>query len=53
MVHRAEFRTRRDAKAALFAYVAKFYNRQRRHSRIGYRTPEQARIDMTHAKAAW
>ncbi|MEM6942330.1 MAG: IS3 family transposase [Pseudomonadota bacterium] len=52
MVHRADFPTRRDAKAALFEYIAIFYNRQRRHSRIGYRTPEQARIDMTRAKAA-
>lgn len=52
MVHRAHFRTRREAKAALFEYIAIFYNRQRRHSRIGYRTPEQARIDMTRAKAA-
>ncbi|MEM6358169.1 MAG: IS3 family transposase, partial [Pseudomonadota bacterium] len=52
MVHRAHFRTRRDAKAALFEYTAIFYNRQRRHSRIGYRTPEQARINMTRADAA-
>ncbi|MEM6676456.1 MAG: IS3 family transposase [Pseudomonadota bacterium] len=52
MVHRAHFRTRRDAKAALFEYIAIFYNRQRRHSRIGYRTPEKARIDMTRADAA-
>lgn len=52
MVHHANFRTRREAKAALFEYIAIFYNRQRRHSRIGYRTPEQARIDMTRAKAA-
>jgi putative transposase len=52
MVHRAHFRSRREAKAALFEYIAIFYNRQRRHSRIGYRTPEQARIDMTRAEAA-
>ncbi|BAQ67771.1 integrase catalytic region [Rhodovulum sulfidophilum] len=52
LVHRTRFRSRRDAKAALFEYIAIFYNRQRRHSSIGYRTPEQARSDMTAAMAA-
>ena len=52
LVHRARFRSPREAKAALFEYIAIFYNRQRRHSSIGYRTPEQARTDMTVAKAA-
>lgn len=52
LVYRTRFRSRREAKAALFEYIAIFYNRQRRHSSIGYRTPEQARLDMTEAEAA-
>jgi len=52
LVHRTRFRSRREAKAALFEYIAIFYNRKRRHSSIGYRTPEQARIDMAAAMAA-
>ncbi len=52
LVHRTRFASRREAKAALFEYIAIFYNRRRRHSSIGYRTPEQARIDMTRAMAA-
>ena len=52
LVHRTRFRSRREARAALFEYIAIFYNRRRRHSSIGYRTPEQARIDMTIAMAA-
>lgn len=52
LVHRTRFGSRREAKAALFEYIAIFYNRQRRHSSIGYRTPEQARIDMAAAMAA-
>jgi len=52
LVHRTQFASRRDAKAALFEYIAIFYNRRRRHSSIGYGTPEQARIDMTRAMAA-
>jgi transposase-like protein len=43
---------RQKAEAALFEYIAIFYNRRRRHSSIGYRTPEQARIDMRAKIAA-
>lgn len=52
LVHRTRFQTRRDAKAALFEYIEIFYNRQRRHSSIGYRTPTQARLDMNPKMAA-
>ena len=52
MVHRTRFQTRREAKAALFEYIGIFYNRQRRHSSIGYRTPAQARMDMMPKMAA-
>jgi transposase InsO family protein len=52
LVHRTRFHSRREAKAALFEYIAIFYNRRRRHSSIGYRTPEQARVDMIRAMAA-
>ena len=46
LVHRTQFRTRREAKAALFEYIEIFYNRQRLHSAIGYRTPAEARASM-------
>jgi putative transposase len=42
----ARFRTREEAKAAVFDYIEIFYNRQRLHSAIGYRTPVEARADM-------
>jgi transposase InsO family protein len=45
-VHLARFRTRREAKAALFEYIEIFYNWRRRHSGIGYRTPAQAYAEM-------
>jgi len=32
--------TRRDAQTALFEYIEVFYNRQRRHQTLGYRTPQ-------------
>ena len=52
LVHRVHFKTREEAKAALFEYIEIFYNRQRLHSSIGYRTPAQARLDMEVKMAA-
>jgi putative transposase len=52
LVHRQRFRTRAQAKAAIFEYIEVFYNRQRRHSSIGYLTPVQAFEDMTWKMAA-
>ena len=38
-VHHDDYRTRDDARTALFDYIEIFYNRQRRHSTIGYQSP--------------
>lgn len=35
------FETHAEAKAALFAYLETFYNRRRRHSSLGYLTPDE------------
>jgi len=35
-----EFRTHLEARTALFEYIEVFYNRQRRHSALGYLSPE-------------
>jgi len=40
MVHRRHFATRAEATTAIFAYIAGFYNRIRRHSALGYLSPE-------------
>ena len=45
-VHQIQFRTRAEAKAAVFEYIEVFYNRQRLHSALGYRTPAEARASM-------
>ena len=52
LVHRQRFRTHAQAKAAIFEYIEVFYNRQRRHSGIQYKTPQQAFEDMTWKMAA-
>jgi putative transposase len=45
-VHHCRFRTRAEAKAAVFDYVEVFCNRQRLHSALDYRTPVEARMAM-------
>jgi putative transposase len=39
LVYRQTFATRQQARAAIFEYIEIFYNRQRRHSALGYATP--------------
>jgi transposase InsO family protein len=34
--------TRAEARRAVFQYISTFYNRQRRHSALGYLTPQEA-----------
>jgi putative transposase len=40
LVYRRRFRTRDEAKQAIFQYIEVFYNRLRRHSALGYLSPE-------------
>jgi putative transposase len=42
LVHHRTYATRDDAKRDLFSYVEGFYNHQRLHSALDYRTPDQA-----------
>ena len=45
-VHHVRFRGRAEARAAVFEYVEIFYNRQRLHSSLSYRTPAETRAGM-------
>ena len=40
-VHLEEYATRSEARASVFDYIERFYNRIRRHSALGYQSPEQ------------
>jgi len=45
LVHRTVFPTQAKARTAIAEYIEVFYNRQRLHSSLGYRTPAQAEAD--------
>jgi len=40
LIHGKTYNTRQEAKTAIFEYIEVFYNRQRRHSYLGYLSPE-------------
>jgi putative transposase len=40
MVYRTRFETRQQAKSAVFSWIEVWYNRKRRHSALGYLSPE-------------
>lgn len=40
-VHHHDFSTRDEAKLAIFDYIECFYNRNRMHQSLGYRTPDE------------
>lgn len=41
LVYQRRYRTREEARLAIFEYLAAFYNHTRRHSSNGYRSPEE------------
>jgi putative transposase len=50
--HRESFPTRARARFAVADYIEMFYNRQRLHSSLGYRTPAEALTDHEQRQAA-
>src|SRR5205823_1201046 len=45
LLHRAAWPTRQAARSAIFHYLEGFYNRYRRHSTLGYRSPVHFEAD--------
>jgi putative transposase len=41
LIHRHSWQTRRELTSALFDYIETFYNHRRRHSTLGYLSPQQ------------
>ena len=49
LVYNRKFKTREEAKAAIFEYIEVWYNRQRLHSSLDYMTPEQYELKQSLA----
>jgi transposase InsO family protein len=47
LVHHETYRTRAQARASVFEYMEVFYNRQRRHSTLGYLSPAEFEATST------
>ena len=45
LLRRRSFGTRQQARTAVFDYIEVFYNRERLHSTLGYRSPEEYEQD--------
>ena len=55
LIHQRNFRTRAEAKSAIFEFIESWYNRERLHSSLGYMSPvefEAANNDQTIKMAA-
>ena len=52
LVDDADWRTRDDARTAVFEYIEVWYNRQRRHSSLGYLSPVAYELQQEFNKAA-
>ena len=45
-VYPQTFETREQARQSIFKYIECWYNRKRRHSSIGYKSPEQFEANL-------
>jgi transposase InsO family protein len=52
LVHHCRYATRAEAKASIQEYIEIFYNRQRRHSRLGYLSPADFVLNYNQLKKA-
>ena len=52
LVHRVSWATRIAAQQDLARYIDQWYNQQRRHAALGYRTPVQYERDLAQFRSA-
>jgi transposase InsO family protein len=48
-VYEYRYETRAEAMQSIFEYIEMFYNRQRRHSALGYRSPVSFELEAMAA----
>jgi len=51
LIYHVRFREKGEAELALFNYIEIYYNRRRRHSTIGYKTPAMFEMDWEKLKS--
>jgi transposase InsO family protein len=51
LVHRKKWKTREEVRAAIYNWIEVWYNRKRRHSTLGYRSPEDFENDDRQSAA--
>ena len=52
LIDRRSWQTKTEARLALFTYIEGWYNPRRRHSALGYRSPENFERNCTEANSA-
>ena len=52
LIDRYSWRSAKELEIGLFTWIETWYNRRRRHSTLGYRTPEQAETEHRQTKQA-
>jgi putative transposase len=50
LVYLRRFATRQEARAAIFDFIEVFYNRERRHSSLGYVSPVEYEMNFDQDK---
>ncbi len=48
LIHQCNFRTRAEAKSAIFEFIESWYNRERLHSSLGYMSPVEFEAANNH-----
>jgi len=51
LIVRSDWHTRDEARCAIFRYIETWYNRERRHSSLGYRSPASYEREVLHSAA--
>ena len=47
LIHHETYADHEEARRSLFEYIEVFYNRQRLHSTLGYRSPAQFELHLS------
>ena len=52
LIHHKKYHTREEARRDIFEYIEVFYNRQRLHSSLGYKSPAEFEFEFQPAAYA-